>query len=80
VASEGGEERFRVEVLRRDRITVYPKLRQPLRIYRVTYVAEDLPPATIDIPVDEWSLEREMQLVREDIERRLEFKPETYVV
>jgi len=80
VAPEGGQERFEVEVLRRDRITVYPKIRQPLRIYRVTYIADDLPPATIDIPVDEWSLEREKQLVRRDIERRLRFRPEVYTV
>jgi len=43
-------------------------------------VAAGLPPNTIHIPAEEYSLEHEKQLIRKDIERRLKVKPETYTV
>jgi len=74
------EEGYEVTVIARDEVTTYPKLRTPVTNVLVTYVAAGLPPATITIPKDEYSLEKEKELVRADIERRLKFKPETYRV
>jgi len=50
------------------------------RVVLVTYVAAGLPPATVEIPEEEYSLELEKRMIREDIERRLEERPETYTV
>jgi len=80
VAGEGEGERYEVTVIRRRDITVYPKIRQPLRVRLVTYSAAGLPPRTLSIPKEEWTLEREKQLVRRDIERRLKIRPEVYTV
>jgi len=80
VASEGEGERFEVEVLHRDEVVTFPRLRQPVEVVLVTYVAGRLPPAVVEIPKAEWTLEREKEIIRTDIERRLKFKPEVYVV
>jgi len=80
VASEGGEERYEVTVLRRQEVVTMPKLRQYVTVVLVTYSAAGLPPRTISIPKDEWTLEREKQLVRRDLQRRLKIRPEVYTV
>jgi len=46
----------------------------------VTYVGAGLPPSTISIPKEEWTPELEKKLIREDIEKRLLIKPETFKV
>jgi len=78
VAAE--EEEISVTVLSRDEVVTYPKLRTPVTNILVTYVAAGLPPATITIPKDEYSLELEKKLIKEDIQKRLKVKPETYKV
>jgi len=72
--------RYDVTVLSREEVTTFPKIAQPVVNMLVTYVAAGLPPATVTIPKDEWSPEEEKRVIREDIERRLKFKPETYRV
>jgi len=71
---------YEVVILGRDEIVVYPRLGEAVPTMMITYVAAGLPPATIEIPKAEYSLELEKKLIREDIERRLKFKPETYRV
>jgi len=71
---------YEVTVLARDEVTTFPKIRQPVETVLVTYVAAGLPPATVTIPKDEYSLELEKKLIKEDIEKRLKFKPETYKI
>jgi len=72
------EEGYEVTVIARDEVTTYPKIRTPVTNVLVTYVAAGLPPATVTIPKDEYTLEKEKELIKADIERRLKFKPETY--
>jgi len=72
--------KYDVTVLSREEVTTFPKIAQPVVNVLVTYVAAGLPPATVTIPKDEWSPEEEKRVIREDIERRLKFKPETYRV
>jgi len=80
MARKEREEEYEVEILDRTEIVTFPKLRTPVKTYAITYVAAGLPPATIFIPVDEWSLEEEKKQIKEDIKRRLRFKPEVYRV
>jgi len=74
------EQEYEVTIIGREEVTVFPRLREAVRVYMITYVAAGLPPATIEIPVEEYTEEREKELIRADIERRLKFKPETYKV
>jgi len=78
VAEEKKE--YEVTVLRRDDITTYPRIGEAVETRAVTYVAAGLPPWTLFIPKEEWSLEEEKKRIRQDIERRLKAKPETYKV
>jgi len=80
VAGEGEGERYEVTILRRHEVVTMPKLRQYVTVVLVTYSAAGLPPRTLSIPKEEWSLEREKQLVKRDIERRLKIRPEIYTV
>jgi len=74
------EEAHEVTVISRETVTTYPKLRVPVETVLVTYVAAGLPPATVTILKEEYSLEAEKKRIREDIERRLKVKPEVYKV
>jgi len=74
------KEEFEVTVLDRSEVVTYPKLATPVTTVMVTYVAAGLPPATFNIPKEEYSKDLEKRLIREDIERRLKVKPETYKV
>jgi len=75
-----GKEKVEFTILDRTRVTTFPKLKQPVVIVQVTYFAPPLPPATIEIPEAEWSKEKELELIKKDVQERLAFKPETYVV
>ena len=71
---------YDVTILDRSEITVYPKLGEKQVQVMITYVAAGLPPKTIIIPKEEYSLEKEKELIRKDIEERLKKKPEVYRV
>jgi len=71
---------YDVTVLNRSEVTVYPKLGEKAVQIMITYVAAGLPPKTIIIPKEEYSLEKEKELIRKDIEERLKTKPEVYKV
>jgi len=74
------EEKYEVTVIARDDVTTYPKLGVAVETRLITYVAAGLPPSTISIPKEEWTPELEKKLIREDIEKRLLVKPETFKV
>ena len=74
------KEGFDVVVLSRDEVVTYPKIGTPVTNVMVTYVAAGLPPRTVTIPKTEYSKELEQKLIREDIQKRLKMKPETYRV
>jgi len=78
-AVEAAQE-YEVTILSREEIVEYPKIRTPVPVVAVSYVAAGLPPATIRIPKDKWTKELERSIIRKDIERRLKVKPETYRV
>lgn len=71
---------YNVTILSRTTITVYPKLGEAKEQVIVTYVAAGLPPRSITVPKEEYSLEKEKELIRKDIEERLKTKPEVYKV
>ena len=74
------EKKYNVTILSRDTITVFPSLNEKKEVVLVTYVAAGLPPKTIQIPKEEYSIEKEKELIRKDIELRLKAKPESYTV
>jgi len=69
--SKLAEKKYKVQILSRTEVVVYPKLNQPKPLVLVTYYYPPLPPATIQIPKAEYSKEKEAELIRKDIERRL---------
>ena len=71
---------FDVTVLSRDTVTTFPKIAQPVEVVHVSYVAESLPPATVFIEKAKYTPEFEKRVIREDIERRLKARPESYRV
>jgi hypothetical protein len=71
---------YEVTVISRDEVTTFPKIAQPVVNILITYVAADLPPATITIPKAQWTAEYEKRLIREDIERRMKVRPESFRV
>ena len=74
------EREYDVTVISRDEVTTYPKIATPVVNVLVTYVAAGLPPHTVTIPKDEHTLDVEKTRIREDIEKRLKAKPESYKV
>jgi len=73
-------EEYEVTVLSRETITTFPKIDTPVETVLVTYVAAGLPPHTLYIPKKEWTLEKEKELIKKDIQERLKRKPEVYKV
>jgi len=69
--SKLAEKKYKVQILSRTEVVVYPKLNQPKPLVLVTYYYPPLPPATIQIPKEKYSPELERKLIREDIEKRL---------
>jgi hypothetical protein len=74
------EHKLNVVVLSRREVSVFPKLGQEVKQLLVTYVAAGLPPKTITIDKDKWSIDVEKMLIKEDVSQRLKEKPETYTV
>jgi len=74
------EEEYEVTILSREEIVEYPKIRMPVPVVAVSYVAAGLPPTTIRIPKEKWTEELERKIIRKDIDRRLKVKLETYKV
>ena len=71
---------YDVTVIARDDVKTYPKIGEEVETRLVTYVAAGLVPNTISIPKEKWTPELEKKLIREDIEKRLPIKPETFKV
>lgn len=74
------QEKYNVTVLSRDEITTYPKLGEAVITVLTTYVAAGMPPHTVRIPKEGWTMEAERTVIRASIEDRLTKKPETYMV
>jgi len=64
------ERRYAVEIIARDIVITYPKIRMPARTSMVTYVAADLPPATVSILLDELFPEQAEEAARQIRERK----------
>jgi len=74
------EPEISVTVIRRREVTTYPKIGQAVVNVLVTYVAAGLPPGTVTIPKDKYSVDLEKDLIRKDIQDRLQVRPESYKV
>jgi len=74
------KEEYNVTVLDRQDITTFPKLGQAEVWKYITYVAAGLPPKTIQIKKDEWTVEKEKRAIRDDIDARMKARPESYMV
>lgn len=74
------KEEYDVTVLSRREIVVFPKVGEELKQLMITYIAAGLPPATITIDKEKWTIEGEKRYIKEEIKRRLQEKPEKYRV
>ena len=63
-----GEEKMKVRILSREEITTYPKIKTPVKTIAVTVHAPGYPPFTLFIPKDEWSKEKERELIKQKLE------------
>jgi len=72
--------KYSITVLSRLEMVIAQKLGKTVSQTVVTYVGADMGPAVLRILTEDYSLELEKQLIREDIERRLQIKPEAYEV
>jgi len=64
-------------IIAREEVTTYPEIAKPVVEIQTTYVGEGLAPATVHMPKDEWSQEKEDEMIARDIHERLKIKPET---
>jgi len=64
-------------VIARDEVTTFPKIGVAVETVITTYVGEGLPPDTVSIPKEEWTQEKEDELIAARIHERLRVKPET---
>ena len=71
---------YDVEITDRFEVTDYPKVRQPVQVVLVTYVAAGLSPSTVRILKAEYTPQKEREVVKADIEARLKEKPTTFRV
>ena len=71
---------YDVTVIKREDVTTFPKLATPVVNRLITYVAMGLPPRTVTIPKDKWNVDLEKHVIREDLEKKLKEKAETYKV
>lgn len=77
---EEKKEQHEVTILDRTEIVVYPTPKTPQVQVLVTYMTPIIPPRTLTILKEEWSPEKEKELIKKDIEEQLKMKPEVYVV
>jgi len=71
---------YEVEILSRADIVTYPRLTEPVPTRRITFYHWPYPPQTVDIPIEEWSLEEERKRIRKAIEELRKAKAEVYKV
>lgn len=75
------EEKEAVEVtVRRSEILTPTETGEARKVLYITYTTKDLPPGLITIPADEWSQEKENELIRQSIKDRKETKPSKLVL
>lgn len=68
--------KYKVTIISRTEVTTFPKVNVPLVSKQITYQAEGLPPRTIWIKKDEWTLEKEKGILHADIDAQFAMKPE----
>lgn len=77
-AEKAGAEAEAEEIeIRRTRIRLPTVEGEPEAEIRVTYRVKGLPPGLLTIPEKEWTAEKEVELIREDVKKRRETRPTT---
>lgn len=74
------ERKYNVIVLSRGSEMTFLKVGEPIIIKLITYVAAGLPPHTVRIPKDKWTIELERTAIKDSIQSRLAKRPESYRV
>jgi len=69
-------EEVEVEIIERRDVTIYPTLTEEKKVKRITFSTPEIPPQTIEIPLEEYSPEVEEARIREAIRKFKETKPE----
>ena len=61
--------------IRRTEVLVPQRVGPPKTMIYTSYIVADLPPGYVSILKEEWTEEKEAELIREDIKKRREVKP-----
>lgn len=69
-----------VKVLSRVNLIIYPTPETPKTVRAVTYQTGFMPPRTVYIPEEGYSVDKEREAIKADIEKAETLKPETYEV
>jgi len=77
---EKKKEEKEIIILDRRDYTTFPKLKQELAMRALTYVVDKFPPRTIFIEREGLTIEKELELIKKDIEVRKVMKPETHKI
>ncbi len=70
----------RITILRRTDLPTYPTPTEVVIVRAITYQADMMPPRTIYIDKEEWTPEREKELIAADIEVAKAAAPETFEI
>ena len=79
-AEEKPKKTYRIRILSRDEFVTYPKLRQPVTMLAITYQVNDDIPRTVWIPKDEWTPEKEREIILKDYEKHVATSTEEFEV
>ena len=69
-----------VKILSRYELVLYPTPDQPRTVKAVTYQTGFMPPRTVYIPLTEYSVDKEREIIKADIEKVSTTKAETFEV
>jgi hypothetical protein len=67
-----------VKIISRTKLVVWPKPEQPEVVVSVTYQSGFFPPRTVYIKETEYSVDKEREAIKADLEKAAAAKPETY--
>jgi hypothetical protein len=69
-----------VKILSRTELMTYPTPDKPVTVKAVTYQTGFMPPRTVYIPKDEYTPDKEKEVIKTDIEKANTTKHETFEV
>lgn len=73
---EKNAEGIDVTILDRSEISTYPTVEKEVKVISITFTAPTIPPLTVRIPLEEYTVERETEEIKKAIKEYKAVKPE----